>query len=43
MVFLRVWIWLWISLASPVVILAAMTGLETLQARPSAAFDGTNT
>jgi hypothetical protein len=34
-------IWLDNSFDSPVVMLAAMTGLETLQALPSAALEGT--
>ena len=33
-------IWLWSSRASLVVTLAAMTGRDTLQARPRAALDG---
>ena len=36
-------IWLWSSRASLVVTLAAMTGRDTLQARPRAAFDGIKT
>ena len=40
---LMVWIWLESSLFSFVVMLAAMTGLVTPQARPSAALEGTKT
>lgn len=36
-------IWLWSSRASLVVTLAEMTGRDTLQARPRAAFDGMKT
>ena len=36
-------IWLWSSRTSLVVTLAAMTGRDTLQARPRAAFDGMKT
>lgn len=41
--FLTVWIWLDSSFDSPVVTLAEMTGLETSQARPRAALEGTKT
>lgn len=37
------WIWLCSSLASLVVTLAAMTGLDTPQARPNAVLEGTKT
>ena len=40
---LMVWIWLDNSLFSFVVTLAAMTGLETPQALPNAAFEATKT
>lgn len=41
--FLIVVIWLDSSFDSPVVTLAEITGLETLQARPRAALDGRKT